>query len=367
MATKVTEYWSARNVLSTEYRIFLIIGGRGVGKTFNVTGEVLDDLFFNNVSMIYLRRQGVEIEQLEKNNFITEKLLRVYFGNRFDNYNFDDAKQIMRFTIDENIHEIKVIRNKIFFDGRCIVYFIALKQAGHVKSNNYPDCKYMVYDEVIIDRAISPTARYIPNEFTVLLNLIETVKRDRKDFYLFLLSNVGENFNPIFAGLNYFLTMDDVEKGFIEKDDYCIELVENKIEELDISDPFVRMGLKNTDFRNSKTNAFENIRTPYFKNTERKPNFLIKYQRNYLGVIERPIPSGMELYYKMYEELDGLENITIYNRDFETLTRDEEQLTDIFLKNTMNRFFELFQKNMVYHESPESFLEWSKMVYEYKK
>lgn len=366
MATKVKEFWSPKRVLATIFRIFLIIGGRGVGKTFNVTGEVLEDLFFNNVSMMYLRRQGVEIDELEKSNFITKKLLEIYFKDRLSDYNDDEAKQVMRFAIDGAIHEIKCIRNKIFFDDRCIVYFVALKRAGHIKSNNYPDVKYMVYDEVIIDRAIMPTARYIANEFTVLLNLIETVKRERTDFYLFLLSNVGENFNPIFAGLNYYLTMEDVEKGFIEKDTYCIELVENKEEELDISDPFVRLGMQNQDFKNSKTNAFENIRTPFFKTTTRKPKFLIKYNRQYLGIVERPVPSGLDCYYQCYNSLEGLEDIPIYNRNFDTLTEKEELMSDLFLKRTMSRYFELFQKNMVYHESPESFIMWSKMVYEYK-
>ena len=59
----------------TIFRIFLVVGGRGVGKTFNVTGESLDDLFFNNVSMVYLRRLGVEIDELEKNNFINSDIM----------------------------------------------------------------------------------------------------------------------------------------------------------------------------------------------------------------------------------------------------------------------------------------------------
>ena len=369
MASKVTEFWTPKRLLKTIFRIFLVMGGRGVGKTFNVTGEALDDLFFHNVSMMYLRRQGVEIDELEKNNFITETMLRVYFGARLTNYTEDDAKQLTRFAIDGNIHELKVIRNKIFFDDRCIVYFVALRRAGHIKSNNYPDVKYLVYDEVIIDRSIMPGARYIQNEFTVLLNLIETVKRDRKDFYLFLLSNVGENFNPIFAGLNYYLTNEDIEKGFIEKENYCIEMVENKEEELDLSDPFVRMGLANQDFKNSKTNAFENIRTPYFKAINRKPKFVIKYNRSYLGIVERAIPSGTECYYQKFdslEELGDLSQVTIYNRNFDTLTENEEFLTDIFMKKTMSKYFEFFQKNMVYHQNPESFIAWSKMVYEYK-
>lgn len=366
MITKSNEFWTPKSLLETDDRIFLVVGGRGVGKTFNVTGEALDDLFFNNVSMVYLRRLGVEIDELEKNNFITEEMLRVYFGNRFSDFNADESKQIMRFSIDGAIHEIKAIRNKIFFDDRCIVYFIALSRAGHVKSNNYPDVKYLVFDEVIIDRSIMPNARYIRNEFTVLLNLIETIKRKREDFYLFMLSNVGENFNPIFAGLGYYLTHEDIKKGFVEREDYCVQFVENKQEELNMNDPFVRLGAKNRDFSNSKTNAFENIRTPYFKHYGKKPNLLVKYDRQYLGIAERKIPSGLEYYYQVYDTLDGLENITVFNNNFDTLMEDEIYLEETQLKKKFKAYFELFQQNMVYHESPETFLEWSKFVYALK-
>lgn len=366
MSKKLVEYWSPKRVLETIFRIFLIIGGRGVGKTFNVIGESLDDLFFNNESMIYLRRLGVEVDELEKQNFITEKLLKVYFKERFSNYNFDESRQIMRFTIDEVIHEIRVIRNKIFFDNRCIIYFLALSRAGHVKSNNYPNIKYLVFDEVIIDRSISPNARYIRNEFTVLLNLIETVKRERKDFYLFMLSNVGENFNPVFAGLGYYLTHEDIKKGFIEKSDYCIELVENKIEELDTTDPFVRLGLKNKDFSNSKTNAFENIRTPNFGTTTNLPMFLIKYDRQYLGVVKRIIPSGLEYYYKQYQDISAFENIPVYNFVFDTLVEGEIYIEPNQMRKKFKNYLELFQQNMVIHENSNSFLEWSKFVYTIK-
>lgn len=365
---KADEWWDLRNVLASGYRIALVVGGRGVGKTFNVKKSILPDLFFNGVSMIYLRRLGVEIDDLEKGNFITKELLQVTFGDRFANYNEDKTKNLVKFTIDDEIHELKFYGHHLYFDGRIIVYFTALSRAGRVKSNDYPDTKYIVYDEVIIDKKIMPNARYIRNEFTVLLNFIETVKRKRKDFYLFMLSNVGENFNPIFAGLSYYLTYEDIEKGFIERDTYCIELVPNKEEKLDMSDPFTRLGASNRDYMLSKTNAFENIRTPHFNKTNLTPQFVIKYERQYLGIAEKRVPAGVDLYYKVYEHKDDVpDDVMIYNPDFDTLLDDEEFLTDTFLKKRMSSYFELFQKNMVYHENPTSFLAWSRMVYDLKR
>lgn len=361
------EYWNINRVLQSGYRIALIIGGRGVGKTFTVKKETLEDLFFNNCSLIYLRRLGVEIDDLEKTNFITKELLEKTFNDRLSDYGTDQKRNVTKFTIDGEIHELKYFGNHLFFDGRIIVYFTALSRAGRVKSNDYPDVKYLIYDEVIIDKKIMPNARYIRNEFTVLLNFIETVKRERKDFYLFMLSNVGENFNPIFAGLSYYLTVEDIEKGWVERDTFVIELVPNKEEELDMSDPFTRLGATNKDFMLSKTNAFENIRTPYFSTINRTPQFLIKFERQYLGVVERRIPAGSELYYKVYNSLDNLSlDVPIYNREFDSLLPDEEFLTDMFIKKHLYKYFEFFQKNMVYHESPESFLAWSRLVFAYR-
>lgn len=359
------EWWNPTPLFATIYRIFLIIGGRGVGKTFGLTKHVLDDLFFNGVAMVYLRRLGVEIDDLEKGSFITEKMLRLAYGSRLQEFEFDDKKGEMRFSIDNDIHTLKTYGNHLYFDGRVIVYFIALSRAGRVKSNNYPDVKYMVYDEVLIDKKIIPNARYIRNEFTVLLNFIETVKRERTDFYLFMLSNVGQNFNPIFAGLNYYLTHDDIKKGVIEKDNFLIQLVENREEKIDMSDPFNRLAATSKDFMLSKTNAFENIRVPYFKETRQKPDFVVKYERQYLGVATYRLPRSTDLYYQVYQDIEDLpEDIKIYNPDFDTLEAGETFLTDIFKKQHLKNYFEIFQKNMCYHQTPETYLAWSRMVFD---
>ena len=45
---------------------------------------------------------------------------------------------------------------------------------------------------------------------------------------------------------------------------------------------------------------------------------------------------------------------------------DEVYLEETQLKKKFKTYFELFQQNMVYHESPETFLEWSKFVYTLK-
>ena len=42
----------------------------------------------------------------------------------------------------------------------------------------------------------------------------------------------------------------------------------------------------------------------------KKPNLLVKYDRQYLGIAERKIPSGLEYYYQVYSISEGRYKLT---------------------------------------------------------
>ena len=171
-------YYDVHPILTYNALINIIIGERGVGKTYGFKKFCIQDYLKNGNQFVYLRRYVSELKKSASGFFDGFKLNKEFEG-----------------------HEFKVVTKKDSFefwcDGEICGYGLALSTAGQIKSKEFPFVKNLIFDEFIIERGVY---HYLQYEVHSFLDILETIFRTR-DFRCFLLGNAVNRINPYF---NYF-------------------------------------------------------------------------------------------------------------------------------------------------------------------
>lgn len=161
-------YYNFDKLFSYNFLIALVIGERGVGKSFNAKVAVLKKYLKTGEQFIYLRRYKTELDSA----------LVTFWDDLQANGYFED-------------HELKVKKSKMLTtflcDGKVCGYAVPLSTANILKSTAFPQVKTIIFDEFILDVA-SGTYKYMKNEPQMLLDVIETVGRLR-DIQVIMLGN----------------------------------------------------------------------------------------------------------------------------------------------------------------------------------
>ncbi len=168
-------WYSLQRVLSFNALINIIIGERGVGKSFSCKQHVINRFIKKGEEFVYLRRYKTELKTSVPHFFddIVEK-------NIFPGVNF------------------KVKGNLFYINDKVAGYALPLSTANILKSTSFAKVKAIVFDEFIIDKGCY---RYLLNEVETFLDIIETVARLR-DIKVFMLGNAISITNPYFTYFN---------------------------------------------------------------------------------------------------------------------------------------------------------------------
>ena len=163
--------------------IAFVYSGRNRGKSFEISTQLLADAWYDDKQFGYIRRNDATSYDIEQ-----------YFA---DKYHF-----IMDMTDGQACGITRVKGRLKFFrleevDGesqRVIVkdagYFYALSRQAAYKSLQYPEVTNLIYEEVLTDQI------YLNSEPEKLMNLYSTVRRGKKDFMMWLVSNTVSVVNP---------------------------------------------------------------------------------------------------------------------------------------------------------------------------
>lgn len=171
-------FYNYDKLFSYNFLIAFVIGERGVGKTFGAKVAVLKKFLKTGEQFIYLRRYKTELDtslatfwnDLQGNGF-------------FEDYNLGVKKSKMLTTFTCN--------NKV------CGYAIPLSTSNILKSTAFPKVSTIIFDEFLLD--VGTAYRYLKNEVTMLLDVIETVARLR-DIKVILLGNaINVHSSPYFA------------------------------------------------------------------------------------------------------------------------------------------------------------------------
>lgn len=170
------DYYDLHNLLTRNTPWNFIIGARGLGKTFAAKQYGIKEYIKHGHEFIYLRR--TDVEQKRKETFFKD------IQNQFPEYSFrinGEKGQLHKSSWEEK-------------DWRTCCYFVALSQAGGLKSVAYPKVHLIVFDEIFPDNL-----RFLSNEVNSFSEFYNTVDRWQDRTKVLLLSNAVQKANPYFA------------------------------------------------------------------------------------------------------------------------------------------------------------------------
>lgn len=178
-------YLNVDYIMRANYPFTFIIGARGVGKTYGV----LEWIFENKEKYIHLRRTQVQADLLCSNAFQPYKQLCT-----------DKLWSIGVTPVAKNIAGLAEIENETYL--KPFGFICALSTFSNLRGFDASDVNIIFYDEFIPE----VTAKPIKSEYETLLNVYETVNRNRElkgnpPVKLICCANSNTIVNPYFIGL----------------------------------------------------------------------------------------------------------------------------------------------------------------------
>ena len=162
-------YYNVDNALSYNALFTMIMGGRGIGKTYSAKVRAIKNFLNKGEQFVYLRRYKTELKKIK--NFFN-----------------DVAKEFPD-------HKFSANNGGLYIDDRIAGYPMTLSTQIIEKSTPYPDVTLIIFEEFLIDPASS--YRYMTNEVETFLEAYSTIARDRDVRVLFLANNISM-YNPYF-------------------------------------------------------------------------------------------------------------------------------------------------------------------------
>lgn len=290
-------YYDCNYILSHGFTFILLVGARGTGKTYGMLEEILkrEEMF------IYLRRTATELD-----NAVNENC------NPFDLYNAGIEVEIVAKGL-----------KSFCINNKCIGYAAALTTFHNLRSVNtvnFEKVKIIIYDECIPESHV----RGIKDEYGVLMNLYETVNRNRelkgiKPVTMVMISNSNNINHPVITGLGLADVLYNNKGIYIDNDRdlVVINAVNKKFKERKANTSLYKLTQNNKAFQKmALDNSFEGVKTDdiQHKISIKEYKFLIRFILNY-NVYTILRHKSMSFLY-ITDKKFGVPN-TIYNCDIE--------------------------------------------------
>lgn len=189
-------YYNFDKLFSYNFLIAFVIGERGVGKSFNAKVAVMKKFLKTGEQFIYIRRYKTELDTS----------LQTFWDDLVQHGYFKDC-------------DLKVNKSKMLTTftckGKVCGYAVPLSTANILKSTAFPKVSTIIFDEFLLDN--SGTYRYLKNEVTMLLDVIESVGRLRDNVKTILLGNaLNVHASPYFAYWNLELPYDSEFRTYFD-------------------------------------------------------------------------------------------------------------------------------------------------------
>ena len=171
-------FYTPERVVSYNALLNLIIGERGVGKTYGFKTYVVKRFLNKHKQFAYIRRYDTDLE--------------ASVGSTNDNKFFEQIRN--EFPESEfKITKSKKVR-KLYIDNKLCGYALPLSAADSLKSSSYENVDTIIYDEFMLKEG--STQHYLKNEPEIILDLIETIGRLR-DIRIYCLGNAISSTCPL--------------------------------------------------------------------------------------------------------------------------------------------------------------------------
>lgn len=179
------EYYDWNKTLSYDAEVTMVITARGRGKTYGIRKQAIKEALRDGVTFVEVCRYNKELPGVISGYFD-----RIISNNEFPDWYFQTKGMMAYASKDQK-------------DWQLIGYYVSLSDQQAIKKHTFDNVRRIIFDEVVLD-ANDRYHHYLPNEFDVLVNLVDTITRQRPGeetrARLYLLGNSVNLVNPYFHG-----------------------------------------------------------------------------------------------------------------------------------------------------------------------
>ena len=173
-------FYNPERIISYNALLNIIIGERGVGKTYGFKKFIVNRFLNKHKQFAYIRRYDTDLE--------------ASVGNTNDNKFFEQIRNEFPNSTFKITRSKKV--RKLYIDDKLCGYALPLSAADSLKSSSYENVDTIIYDEFMLKEGSSQ--HYLRNEPEIILDLIETIGRLR-DIRIYCLGNAISSTCPLMA------------------------------------------------------------------------------------------------------------------------------------------------------------------------
>lgn len=186
------DYYNWERTLSYDADVTMVIGARGVGKTFGLRKQCLLDYIKRGHRFVEVVRYRAELSSVADGYFS-----RLQEQPEFEDYVFRTDSRYGYIAARPESEEAKPKWDKV-------CYFVALTDKQKLKKMTFFKVRRIIFDEAVLDRT-DRFHHYLATEFTDLADIVDTVSRERGDVEqkikprVYLLGNACDLGNPYFG------------------------------------------------------------------------------------------------------------------------------------------------------------------------
>lgn len=250
MANKDIKFYNVTKTLSLysdKVLMYMVIGARGVGKSYSTKKHFLNRYFKTGERFFYARRYADDIQVAVRGFF--DKV--VADNPKWQKYEFREkglpiGEFQYREKMPDNGDEEQHNTNK----WQTIGWYGPLSMFNRIKSIEYTNVKKILYDEFLIEA--NSNQRYLKNEPILLINLYDSIARLSADVKLILMANATSIYNPFFEAFGIDPDMTK-EYGLYKDDSILVHFAPDKVRDIDDGSAFSRL-VKGTEYEDYALN-----------------------------------------------------------------------------------------------------------------
>jgi hypothetical protein len=226
--TRKFSYYSFAKILSFNATMNHCVGGRGIGKTYGAKKKVTRDAIRNTAwveAQTVTMKRGIEYQETKEigecsHQFIYVRRYKEELQMAQQTFFADYQHEFPDYDFRAQGWEAQMSPVKYggMTKGRpwvTIGFFVPLSVANKFKSVAFPNVKWIIYDEYILEKGAT---HYLPNEAVAFDNFYSTVDRYKDKTRVLFLANAVSITNPFFLARR--IRPDDVdEQGFVKLED----------------------------------------------------------------------------------------------------------------------------------------------------
>ncbi len=210
MNKKKEKYFSLEYILKEDALYNIIFGERSNGKTYSVHEYGLNRYLQYGEQMAIVRRWEEDYKG-KRGRETFAGISSSLDGKKIEEMSLGQWNGIEYYSACWYL--VKIEGDKKIRDDKPFCYAFALTSGEHDKSSSYNNVTTILFDEFLTRQA------YLPDEFSLFMNTLSTIIRDRDNVKIFMLGNTVNKYCPYFGEMGL-TNIDKMKQGIIDVYEY---------------------------------------------------------------------------------------------------------------------------------------------------